>query len=555
MKKLTLFVALTMLLHMSFAGGLLTNYNQSAQYVRMLSRNAALEIDAVFYNPAGLVKLENGWHFAFYGQTIFQSREIDSQFPLLNNSYYKGETTIPLFPNLYAAYKKDKWVFSLGVGPAAGGGTIDFPNGIPSLEIPFSKVVPGLAGLAQINPALAVTGYDLDMAFEASSVYWGIQVGASYAINDKISVYGGARIVPATNQYNGAIRNIQLEAGGQYQNASAWLSGTSTQLSGLAGQASAGAGLAYGAADQMQPIMDNGGGAFTLAQLEQAGFIDAGVRGQIEASLVIFGVPAEQIPQMNALQIQGTYSAAGAQLSQTAGILNGTAASLDETSALMEDKEVDVKQTGMGIAPIIGFNYSPNDAWNIAARYEFKTKVELTNETTVDNLGLFPDGEKGNYDIPALFAAGIGYRGVDWLEAQLSYNLFFDKGVDYGYNVRYKTNGQMVHRDIDRNHFELALGLQFNLSEKFGISVGAMRSQKGVAESYQSDFSYSNSAEAFSGGIVWKITDQLVLDAGVSNIFYIDDEVEFMDSAVGSYKDKYGKSTLTLAAGLSYSIF
>ena len=144
MKKLTLLVAFTMVLQLSFAGGLLTNYNQSAQYVRMLARNAALEIDAVFYNPAGLVKMEDGWHFAFYSQTIFQTREIDSKFPLLNDGYYEGKTTIPVFPDLYAVYKKDKWAFSLGIGPAAGGGTAEFARGLPSFEIQVSKAVPGL---------------------------------------------------------------------------------------------------------------------------------------------------------------------------------------------------------------------------------------------------------------------------------------------------------------------------------------------------------------------------------------------------------------------------
>ena len=51
----------------SFAGGLLTNTNQSAQFVRMLSRNASTQIDAVYFNPAGLIKLENGWVTEFKG--------------------------------------------------------------------------------------------------------------------------------------------------------------------------------------------------------------------------------------------------------------------------------------------------------------------------------------------------------------------------------------------------------------------------------------------------------------------------------------------------------
>lgn len=60
----------------TFAGGILTNTNQSAQFVRMLSRNASTQIDAVYFNPAGVMQLENGFHIALHNQTISQTRTI-----------------------------------------------------------------------------------------------------------------------------------------------------------------------------------------------------------------------------------------------------------------------------------------------------------------------------------------------------------------------------------------------------------------------------------------------------------------------------------------------
>ncbi len=555
MKKLTLLVAFSMLLQFTFAGGLLTNYNQSAQYIRMMSRNASLDIDGIFYNPAGLIKLEDGWHFAFYSQTIFQTREVTTSYPLLNNDYYKGETTVPIFPDFYMAYKKDKWAFSLGIGPAGGGGTAEFPNGIPSLEIPFSRLVPGLAGLSQIDDSYEVTGYDLDMSLEASSTFWGIQLGATYAISDQFSVFGGARLMPAINTYDGYIRNIQLEVGGQKVNASTWLTGASGQVSTFAGMASAGSDVAYGAAESMQPIIDGGGSGYTLAQLEGAGFIGAADKAQLEGGLLQLGIPQAQIDAMNAGQIQGTYNTAGDQLLATATTLTGTAETLSSRAEDVADKKVKVKQKGMGVTPIIGFNFSPNDDWNIAMKYEFKTKLTLENDTEVDDMGLFPDGVESVNDVPAIFTAGIGYRGLDWLEAQLSYNMYFDKDVDYGYNIRYLLDEEQVHRDIDGNYWELGLGLQFNLSDKFALSVGGLRSKNGVTPEYQSDFSYSNSSYTLGGGLMWKITDKLTFDLGVSNTFYEDDTVTFTDAYVGDYTEVYGKTTINFAAGLSYSIF
>ena len=54
------------------AGGIVTNTNQSAQFIRTMSRNASTDIDAVYFNPAGLVRMDDGFHFALHNQTIFQ---------------------------------------------------------------------------------------------------------------------------------------------------------------------------------------------------------------------------------------------------------------------------------------------------------------------------------------------------------------------------------------------------------------------------------------------------------------------------------------------------
>jgi len=541
MKKLALIAALAMLLQTAFGGGLLTNYNQSAQYVRMLSRNASLDIDGVFYNPAGLTSLQDGWHFAFYSQTIFQKREINSKFLYLNNPYYEGETTIPVFPDLYGVYKKGNWAFSLGVGPVAGGGTATFDNGLPSFEIPISKAVPALAGLSQISPDLAVTGYSLKMELEASSIFWGIQLGATYDINKVISVYGGVRVMPSINTYKGNIRDVKLVAGGQAVAAPNFLNGAAGVVNNLAQ-------VAYTSASSLQPLMDGGASAYTLQQLETYQYISPQQRAQIEGGLLMLGVSQAAINQMNLGVVQGTFTGAGDQLA-------AQGASLSQNASSMEDRYVDVKQKGLGFTPVIGINITPNEDWNIALKYEHKTYLKLENETTIDDMGLFPDKAKAQYDVPAIFTAGVGYHGLKWMEVQLSYNLYFDKNVNYGYNVRYQTTGQQVFRPIDKNYYELALGLQFNLTNKFAISVGGLRSDMGVDDLYQSDFSFSNSSHTIAGGISWKLTERITFDAGVLNTFYNKENVTFVDPTFGNYDESYKKTTLSLSAGISYSIF
>ena len=551
MKKLTFIVALIMLVNGAYSVGLLTNTNQSAQFIRMMSRNASLDVDAVYYNPAGLIKLEDGWHFALYNQTVIQTKTIDSKFPLLNDGYYVGDVFAPIFPTGFAVYKKDKWAFSFGFGPNAGGGTATFDRGLPSFEIPISKVPAALGGLVLIDPSLAVSGYEADLTFDGSSVFWGLQLGATYKVSDMFSVYGGVRYMPAKNNYIGSITNVQLKVSDGYHSAPEWLNQTSGTVNGYSQQAAGAAVMLTGTANSVQPIIDGGGGDFTLVQLEGGGFITATERAQLEGGLGMLGLTPEQIGGMNMNIIQSTYSVAGDEYAATSAQLSGVATSLSATGEQLEDMEVDVEQTGAGFTPIIGVNISPNDKLNFGLRYEHKTYLTLKNSTTVDDLGLFPDGAEVNSDIPGIFGAGIGYTDNYWFEVQLSFNMTFDKNVDWGLNTR---DGSV--REIDHNSYDVGLGLQFNVTDKFSVSAGSIYNKYGIADSYQSDFSYSNPVStALGGGIMWKITDQLTIDAGVSYVFYEDAKVEFNDPDVGHYAETYGKETISFALGLSYSIF
>ncbi len=560
MRKFTsLFIIFLLIGQFVNAGGLLTNANQSAQYVRMLSRNASTQIDAVYFNPAGLIKMEDGWHFAVHNQSIFQDKTVDSKFPLLNNGVYEGKVKAPVFPSVFAVYKKDKLALSFGLGPNGGGGSASFDRGLPSFEIPLTKLVPGMAGLSALG--YNVTGYEADLNFEGSSVFWGLQLGASYKLSEMFSVYGGLRYLPSKNTYTGYIHDIELNVGGQLQNAQTFLGQTSTALSGLAAQAGAAATQLSGTAASMQGLIDGGASSYTIAQVEGAGFIDAATRAQLEGGLAAIGMSADQIAGIDIGTAQQSFNSAAATYQGQSALLNGTSASLSQTASGLGDKEVDTEQTGAGFTPIIGFNYSPSEKFNIGVKYEFETKLALENKTKVDDLGLFPDGGKSDSDLPAILTVGVGYNPVEWLETQLSYNLYFDKGVNWGTNVRDGAIWKSVDatkvrtREIDNNYYEIGLGLQFNLSETFAISVGGLRSAAGIADSYQSDFSYSNPSVTGAFGIQWKISENLTLDAGFLNTFYEDKTHTFDDPDVGSYKETFAKTTTDFAFGISYSIF
>ncbi len=553
MKKIYLLAAFIVLANMVFAGGLLTNTNQSAQFIRMMSRNASTGIDAVYFNPAGLIKLENGWHFSVSSQTILQTKPVESEFPLLNDGNYEGIVNVPVFPTGFAVYKMDNWAFSLGFGPNAGGGSAEYDRGLPSFEIPITKVVPGLAGLTQIDPSWKVNGYNADISFDGSSVFWGIQLGATYRVNDIFSVYGGVRYLPSKNTYEGAIKNIQLKVNDDYVSAAPWMTEKSGQTATLAGLANAAADMPQ----TLQPLIDGGAASFTLAQLETAGYITSMERAGIETGLQMMKLPPEQINAMNLGMIQGAFQEASPTFRATAVQLNGVSGSLAETAGMLGDKNVNTVQSGNGFTPMVGLNISPVENLNIALKYEMKTALSLKNEPKEgDNYSNTLFGSQVDSDIPAILGAGVGYKtGI--VEAQLSYNLYFNKDVNWGVNIRDYSAGHdpVRQREITRNGVEVGLGLQFDVHEKFALSLGGLYGDMGVADSYQSDFSYTNPSVTGGIGFAWKITDALTLDAGFSNTFYQDETVSFTDPDVGNYKEHLKKTTQSIAVGLSYSLF
>lgn len=70
----------------SFAGGLLTNTNQHVAFNRMMSREASIGIDGVYYNPAGVVFMGEGHHHAINWQLAYQTRSIENDYALFTNN-------------------------------------------------------------------------------------------------------------------------------------------------------------------------------------------------------------------------------------------------------------------------------------------------------------------------------------------------------------------------------------------------------------------------------------------------------------------------------------
>ncbi len=207
MRKILTFVAGTLITGSLLAGGLVTNTNQSAMFTRLQNRNASTGIDAVYYNPAGLTKLGDGFYLSLNNQTIGQTKTVGNNYQFLTGTPrdYVGDVSAPIYPGVYVAYKTGKLAFSAGFNPIGGGGGAKYDNGLPSFEMQISDLKPLLSGMG-----LTTSQYSADIFFEGTSVYFGYQANVSYAINDMVSAAIGARMVSAKNTYNGYINNVMI---------------------------------------------------------------------------------------------------------------------------------------------------------------------------------------------------------------------------------------------------------------------------------------------------------------------------------------------------------
>ena len=450
------------------AGGLLNTTNLHALYLRSLSRNATLSIDGAYYNPAGLVFAKDGWRFSINSQTIFQERNIDASFkPFAFNGgspekTFKGKAAAPIFPTAMLAYKQGDWAFSAVAGIFGGGGKASFANGLPQFEgavamLPATtqaikaQVTPLLGGLSNLPTTVSVpiktavgalTGvnrYGVNSQLDGLQYNIGLQLGATYKINDHFSAYLGGRLLYAYNSYEGHIGGIQV-------NNPASKDGAMVSA----------------------PIYFGGIGESIKSQL---GNLPAPVQGALASK-----------------EVQSLLAVPG------------------DLSKLTTDKQIEVKQTGWGFAPIVGVNFK-YDKLNLAARYEFRTSIDVKNDTKVNNsdYSQFNDNVKNPNDLPAVLAVGASYQFLPSLTASVSYNHFFEKSA------------RMVgdkQKTLDHNTNEYMLGLEWKALKWLDVSGGVQLTDKGVTDAYQSDLHFDMGSTSYGLGVGIHLNDAMMLNLG-----------------------------------------
>lgn len=219
-------------------------------------------------------------------------------------------------------------------------------------------------------------------------------------------------------------------------------------------------------------------------------------------------------------------------------------------AAYSADLSVDAAQNGTAVTPLLSLNFHPMDGLNLAVKYEFKTILNLTNDTTHDDSGLFPNGKKFEADIPAILSAGVEYRPVPRFLATASFNYFFDK------QATWEDNRQ---NSIDSNSWDLGAGLEYGLTEALAVSAGFLHTQYNLLPAFNTDFSHEMSNNSIGFGGRYKLSPKFDIDLSGLVTFYDKNSkiisYYFQDIIpLGTATEEYKRTTFAFAVGFNYHI-
>jgi long-subunit fatty acid transport protein len=185
---------------------------------------------------------------------------------------------------------------------------------------------------------------------------------------------------------------------------------------------------------------------------------------------------------------------------------------------MIGDYKLDCAQSGFGITPIIGLDWNLGKL-NLAAKYEFRTKINLENEsnnsanltalaTQVPAVAVYADGAKVRSDIPAILTLGAMYQITDNVRAMGGFHYYWDKDA----------KGTPIKKGD--NTWEANLGIEWDVNDKVLLSLGGQRTQYGFDDTDMQDTNFNISSSAICVGGAYKFTEKIKLNVGYMHSFY-----------------------------------
>lgn len=239
--------------------------------------------------------------------------------------------------------------------------------------------------------------------------------------------------------------------------------------------------------------------------------LSVGVRG-VYASTNYYGY-VRNISVGLAPQALGLDPSAGLQYVPVQQLL--TQQGMPTLAALGADRNLDVDQSGWGYTPILGIDWK-SGRWNLAAKWEFKTRLRLHNDTRVNTSGLAEYDDDLTYpaDLPTILAGGIQYTALP--DSSLRLNV----GAHWYHD---KAATQYEHREnlLGGDGFEFLAGAEWDITDWATASIGGQYTNYGLGDgAFLSNISFVTDSWSLGLGARFKLNKHIALDVAYFKTFY-----------------------------------
>lgn len=196
-KKLGILAIAALLSTGAYAASIDHIQTYTPEYLGNQSQNGMINKSSVYYNPAGLVHLDNGTYFHIGAQLAVGHEKMD-----YNGEEYKADL-LQYIPTLALYSVRDERTIFWTFGGLGGGGDLEYEDGVAG-----TAVVPDLLN----NIASNVLGgvpislfKDAGSSAEGKSLYGQTTLGRAWKINDKLSMSIAGRAVLGMKKLKGNI--------------------------------------------------------------------------------------------------------------------------------------------------------------------------------------------------------------------------------------------------------------------------------------------------------------------------------------------------------------
>ncbi len=132
-----------------------------------------------YYNPAGIMQLENGTYLGVGLQYAIGEEKMEYA-----GKEYKADLLEPI-PNISLVTKNDNRAWYWTMGGIAGGGDLEYENGVAGIGFLTDLEVAGISPVTSVNGNYA----------EGSNKYMQSTLGRAWFLTDKVSVSAAGRVV------------------------------------------------------------------------------------------------------------------------------------------------------------------------------------------------------------------------------------------------------------------------------------------------------------------------------------------------------------------------